>query len=441
MMRLILFGNFVVEWWIKLSSCMKNTLRYLNHPSPKNSSKIINLIILKAFGKFVVEWWIKLSSCMKNTLRYLNHPSPKNSSKIINLIILKAVGNFVVEWWIKLSSSRNKSGTGSFLNGLRYLNYPSSKNSTKIIKFVMPHILRKSAAYSLVELSMALSIIAILIGGALTIATNKTESDKIKKTNQNMNKIEDALEEFLIQNKRLPCPADGKSAIDASSDNSFGVETTVTLATCTGSNFTDGNNVSSGVVPVRTLGLPDDVMMDGWGRRITYVIDSRFTNNATTNTNCDGVNSTLCFKYTSNGSIKINDVSATQKSTEGVYALISHGKNGYGAFNYYGSNTRIAFPVSPNKDEIENSGDKSVYTPIFVQRTTDNDFDDIVRYKPKWQILNDAKAITDPNLCLPAKNVVNNPDKGGNNAANSCSFASDVTKCEAMAAKIASLCL
>lgn len=297
-----------------------------------------------------------------------------------------------------------------------------------------------NAGFSLVELSVVLAIIGVTLGGALTIATKKSEASKVEETNTKLNLIEHALERYVAINERLPCPADGSQVIDKTSDNTYGVEGEPSLNGCTNSNFNNGNTIYSGVVPVKTLGLEDEAMIDGWGRRISYVVDYHFTNNSTTNPACDGTNSTVCFQYTTTGTLHVNDGNGAARTSEAVYVLISHGKNGHGAFTYYGSNTRISFPTSQDSDEVDNSGSQPSYDLTFIQKSPTTTFDDIVRYKPKWQLINDANGILDTHVCIPAKNVVDHPDVQGGDAENSCSNASDVALCQTLAAKIHHLC-
>ncbi len=293
----------------------------------------------------------------------------------------------------------------------------------------------KISGFSLIELSMVLAIIAVTLGGALTLATQKTQTSKINNTEYKIALIENALSAYLIKNKSLPCPADGTAIINNTNNNLYGIAGTVSERGCGYSNFNDGAYVYSGVVPTKTLGLADDIGIDGWGRRITYAIDFRFANNNITNASCNGVTNTNCFQYTSKGSITVNDSSGNLKTNEAVYILISHGKNGFGAFTYYGSKNRITFVKPYDNDEITNTGDKKPYNSIFIQKPTTESFDDIVHYNLKWQIVNDAGGITDPNLCIPAKNVVLNADN------NSCLGATNLTSCQSLAAKINSLCL
>lgn len=297
-----------------------------------------------------------------------------------------------------------------------------------------------SRGFSLIELSIVLAIIGVTLGGALTLGTKQSEASKLKETNIKLDQIEQALEQYVTLHQRLPCPADGTSVMDAPSSNQFGIEGEASSTGCTGSNMNDGSTVYAGVVPVKTLGLPDNAMIDGWGKRISYAVDVLFANNNATNADCDGTISTACFQYTTTGRLTIQDAGGAARTTEAVYVLVSHGKNGYGAFPLQGGG-RLAFPATPDTDEYENSEAEGGYDSIFIQKSPDNHFDDIVRYKPKWQLLNDANGITDPNSCIPARKVVEHPDNSGGEVENSCSGARNVTACERLATYVYHLCL
>ncbi|MCE3233686.1 MAG: type secretion system protein [Rickettsiaceae bacterium] len=300
-------------------------------------------------------------------------------------------------------------------------------------------ILKKQFGFSLVELSVSLAVIGVTMGGALTLATKKTESDKLTETQTKMAAIDAAMDVYLTQNQRLPCPADGASAINS---NTFGVAGTVSGGACTPSVFNVIGAVYAGVVPTKTLGLPDSTMIDGWGRRISYVVDFNFVNNnnavpagvTVTNATCDGVGTgahLVCFKYKSAGAITVNDSTGVARTTTAVYALISHGKNGKGAYTYAGSATRLA--TSTDAGEMSNAGnDAGAFDAVFVQKDTDTAFDDIVTYRNKAEIMDDSNAETDGDLCTLSDASVS--------AAN-CNGAASSANCVAFSTTISTLCL
>lgn len=298
----------------------------------------------------------------------------------------------------------------------------------------------KQFGFSLVELSVVLTIVGITMGSALTLATKKTESDKIEETNTKMDIIEDALETFLITYQRLPCPAQGDDRQGETTYMTAGVAST---GGCTLASFNSGN-VYAGVIPLRNstangenINLPIDLRFDGWGRRFTYAVDFRFANNSATNGACDSDVGDVCFKFISNGSITVNDSSGNPLTTTAVYVLISHGKNGRGAwYGDYASVDAIQLPDSTDSDELENGGE-TTFDTTFVQKDETATFDDIVRYKTKSQLVVDAGGITDEGLCTAALYQVDNPG----DAAATCTGIADETNCRAIAAKVSDLCL
>jgi hypothetical protein len=71
--------------------------------------------------------------------------------------------------------------------------------------------------------------------------------------------------QFVQQQKRLPCPADGTLP---SSDNNAGIEVPAG-GPC------NAANLQNGVAPWRTLALSETDATDGWERRLTYRLDPR----------------------------------------------------------------------------------------------------------------------------------------------------------------------
>jgi len=292
----------------------------------------------------------------------------------------------------------------------------------------------RQLGFSLVELSVVMTVIGITLSGALVLATKKTESDKIVETNFKLNKIQLAIEAYLLRVESIPCPSNGSH----SAEITFGVQGSASEGggngVCSASNYSAGN-IYSGVVPVKTLHLPDDYMFDAWGRRITYVIDARFANNSFTNGSCNGgtlSGEKVCFRYQPNGAISVRDAAGRNRTTEAIYVLISHGKNGFGAWKNIGDANRLPQPAAPDGDEEENAGNdnSATFDNIFVQKDETPTFDDIVRYKIKWQIMEDARAVNDLDLCYSA-----------DDSANICAGAGSTTECIAMANQIRTWCL
>lgn len=302
----------------------------------------------------------------------------------------------------------------------------------------------KNKGFSLVELSVVLTIIGLTLGSALTLATKKTEADKIEETNEKMDIIEQAINLHLINKQRIPCPSD--ASLDYS-EVKWASEQTPSTGGCATVNYSSGNVYAGGFPAFNQSiagenpyhALPIDIGKDGWGRHFTYAVDYRFANNSITNPACDSDVGDICFKFIDSGSITINDASGNPITTEAVYVLISHGRNGKGAWagdNYWAAATELAAPT--DSDELENAGDdEGAFDTTFVQKDETSTFDDIVRYRTKSQLLEDINAITDDGICAAALYEVDNPG----DAAATCTGIADPTACQNLAAKVNELCL
>jgi len=297
--------------------------------------------------------------------------------------------------------------------------------------------IKSKKGFSLVELSVVLTIIGATLSGALSLAIQKTESDRIEETEEKIEKINDAIELFLIQNQRIPCPAN-PAAVHNATD--FGVEGAPSdddsNSICTFTNSTTtaaASNLYAGSLPVRprtgtTTGmhLPYDIMFDGWGRRFTYVVDARFANNESTNTSTNCSTDNLCFKNAATGAISLDG------DTSYVYLIISHGKNGSGAYTYYGSTTRLS--ASADTEELENAfDDEGAFDADFVSYSTGSVFDDYVDGRTKDQLITNSNALDDSDVC-DLVDSSSAPD-------NICDTGiTDQTKCEAWVTKISNIC-
>ncbi len=136
--------------------------------------------------------------------------------------------------------------------------------------------IRRIHGFTLLEISIVLTIIGVLLGSSLTLLTNYLQQAPGRDTRARLRMIEDALWNFRTTFGRMPCPADATLALTS---NSFGKEAS-DIGTCAvatgGSNFATGNG-AAGMLPTKTLGLPDEMAFDGWDRRIFYAVDIRAT--------------------------------------------------------------------------------------------------------------------------------------------------------------------
>ena len=119
----------------------------------------------------------------------------------------------------------------------------------------------RSTGFTLIEIVVVMLIFGIVIAMAAAITRGVVAGQKRTLTITRMATVDAALVQFVSQQKRLPCPADGTLI---SSHVNAGTEGGRNAATgCTGT-------MQNGVVPWRVLGLSENDATDGWDRRLTY---------------------------------------------------------------------------------------------------------------------------------------------------------------------------
>ena len=259
--------------------------------------------------------------------------------------------------------------------------------------------------FTLIELAIVLAVLSLMVAGVASVAAQKIRRQHATELQSQMDTIEKALQDFRQRNNRLPCPAD--LTYDQSSQY-FGVEG-ATAGTCTtgapAANFTYTSGsvtTAGGMVPVRTLGLPDGDAYDPWGGEFYYVVDTRITGKDAFTTY------TVTDDGTRIGSITVMDGSGypaktkgQAKTTSAVALIMSAGENGHGAYQF-GGGGRKSFG-STNSDEQQNchcnsTAQAQTFDNIFVQHpatiTNNADastgFDDVVRYYMRSSFLSIA---------------------------------------------------
>ena len=119
-------------------------------------------------------------------------------------------------------------------------------------------------------------------------------------------------------------------------------------------------SVVGGVIPTKSLGLADNYAFDDWGRRITYVVDTRATQNITC---VDLETPNLQYPYSGLGGIAIENTTGGTVLDNVMAAYISHGPDGHGAFPAQGSTVAGRINTgSTDTDELTNAGVNSSFT-------------------------------------------------------------------------------
>lgn len=253
---------------------------------------------------------------------------------------------------------------------------------------------RLRAGFTLIEMGLVLIVLSMLVSGILTIATQNIRLAKKEELKNKMDAIETALSNHRKGWDRLPCPGDMTLA---DTHVNFGLAA-VNAGGCDDGDGSAGNPAApyvytstiGGMVPVKTLGLPDEYAYDPWGGRFLYVVDVRATE-------ADAFTTYDIVSGFGSGTMEIRDASDTARTTAGIAIVISFGPNGHGAFLYGGAQKD---GESTNDHELENcvtlagcTFDTLFYAHANTLSSSDvlDSFDDIVRYYTREQFTSGAE--------------------------------------------------
>lgn len=243
------------------------------------------------------------------------------------------------------------------------------------------HRSTSSRGFTLVEMAIVLLILGLALGMVLNMTSGMRDAQNRLLVQTKLNALDAALANFVAQNKRLPCPANGtiaSGAANAGIENPFPV-----TGVC--------NPVAQtyGVIPWVTLGLTEDDATDPWYGRMTYRVDPALSQIAallmdmsncdpsstgavgagsickaptppcTGNAGCTSPNNFLAGKGLDvwdgvNGAagwaVRQNNRGA---GTGAAYVIISHGPTGAGAYNKNGAGAPL-FTTQPGTLSIPN---------------------------------------------------------------------------------------
>ncbi len=226
----------------------------------------------------------------------------------------------------------------------------------------------RSRGFTLVEMAMVLMIIGLLLGGLVPTISSQMEQQQTRETRKQLDEIQQALVGYAIINGRLPCPA---NPTIATGQSTAGAEA-VTGTACS----TVANNAAVGVLPWATLGVNET---DAWGNRFTYRVTAIFADEVSTDTfggSCpSGTTATLSsFALCSSGNLDVQSSASggTSIAINVPAVVISHGKNGGGAYTQQGTQVTN----SSDADEQENSDGSADNN--YVSHTPTPNFDDLV---------------------------------------------------------------
>jgi len=249
--------------------------------------------------------------------------------------------------------------------------------------------------FTLIEMAIVMVVIGLLLSGGILALAPVIQSSKTSDTNSRLDRVEQALLVYVIQNGCLPCPANPATASTVATAGQAVIGGVANPTPCTVGpaivcDFRAGATVP-GVVPWITLGLSEADATDGFGNRIAYTISNglQVTN---------GMERTPPATYPS-GTITVYNYAVTEPSTAqqtpaAAYVLVSYGPDasfghaaGTGALQAakYG---QTAGDTSPEGTNATGGGGNN----LFVQDTLygvggAGYFDDIVRWRTAPNII------------------------------------------------------
>lgn len=247
---------------------------------------------------------------------------------------------------------------------------------------------KSTKAFSLLELSIVILIASILITGALSFSSANSDREKIEITKQRMETIYKAIGKYVNENGKIPCPA--LITRIKSTDTNYGIAAVMSSNTCQDipRAAVEHAVIQYGMVPVKTLGLPIEFGEDGFGNKISYVINGVFARKLGESSNNFSVYATYGVALT------VREITAdggeNDVNTTVILAIISHGKNGSGA---YPANSGTRNPLPSDPDEYKNVLIGATGDIFYVNSSQRSDtFDDIMIFKNREQLVADFNA-------------------------------------------------
>lgn len=230
---------------------------------------------------------------------------------------------------------------------------------------------KNQAGFTLIELAIVIIIGGLLVTFMASALFAFMKKSQLNRTEFRIEKIEQALADYLSINGRYPCPA---SRFQGPEDGGYAQE--VTTTSCNAGAF-NGTTLASGVrigaVPTRALNMPDEFISDAWQQKFTYAVTG---NLATPN------------QYSPDGGlIRLEDGTGNSLVTpagRAHYVLLSHGETGDGSFPESAA-TVPSVPCSGVATVLDrnncNNTNLFINTLVSSDNTAGEFFDDFVVFK------------------------------------------------------------
>ncbi|MFN7662767.1 MAG: type II secretion system protein [Alphaproteobacteria bacterium] len=229
-------------------------------------------------------------------------------------------------------------------------------------------IIRQEEGFALVEVAIALIVMGIVLGVGLPSFLHYLEWQKIRDTKEKQEKILYSVASFVLQNGFVPLPADPHAT-----EEDFGLA---------GSSVSNSGHVR-GIVPFKTLGLPEEYARDGFRRYFTYIggdVQKQDVDVSNQSSFCrtNPLYPLQVEERLSNGKISKRPTHLTEQNPI-VLILLSHGESGYGAYQGTPGNLKQVSKLQAGLDKHQNAMASSLkIMSRGLSRNPQDFFDDMV---------------------------------------------------------------
>ena len=236
--------------------------------------------------------------------------------------------------------------------------------------------------FTLVAVAILLVIVGLIAAGGLGVINPLIDGGRASTTKKRMDMVENAIQSYVEQYGCLPCPANGTTA----STNAAAGSSAANAGTYTTGCATAVCDVStSAVVPWRTLGLAEEIAIDGWGNRMRYDVANAGTPCATAELwGATGMMRCTTSTYPAGGiSVDDFDTAASTDISNAAYVLFSSGPDESLALtSTTGVLTSNVYGQAGGDPQFDNTyGSETYYSGSVISVSGTTHFDDIVRYK------------------------------------------------------------
>lgn len=230
--------------------------------------------------------------------------------------------------------------------------------------------------FTLMEVALAVVIGGMLLAMFGQSLMNTIQESKIKTTQVRIAEINNALRRHAAYSNHLPCPADRTLVTTAATYGTAVANCGVGIA-ATGT-VSDGG-VRVGMVPTRTLNLPDEYGYDGWGMRLIYAVTEKMASTATYDTTA--ACNTAAGQDPNNQAHKGGACAIVSGNpTRAAYVVVSTGNDRQGSFTTTGAQGP-ACAVSAGADSENCDDDATFSDALQTSALGATFFDDYIVYQ------------------------------------------------------------